>query len=83
MNDRPTSAAASLYPHLPHDDGRTAEWAKRAHTESVGAALYPQLKPPQPLAPNRYRGNESLAARADADPWFELRLAKMGLIRRR
>jgi hypothetical protein len=43
----PPSAAQSLYPHLPHDDGRIADWAKqRRERDDVAAALYHRPKPP-------------------------------------
>jgi hypothetical protein len=47
MTDRPKSAAASIYPNLPSDDGRQAQWAQQ-HRErnDVAAALYPRPKPP-------------------------------------
>ena len=81
MNDRPTSAAASLYPHLPHDQG---EPVKRQQPR-LAEALYPDLVPPKPQpAPNRGRAPEvGLAARADADPWFEYNLAMVGIVRKR
>jgi hypothetical protein len=46
MPDRSPSAAASLYPHLSHDDGRVADWATRQRDRGdVAAALYPRPKP--------------------------------------
>jgi hypothetical protein len=43
---REPSAAQSLYPHLPHDDGQPVQ---RQQPASVAAAMYPDLvpKPPQ------------------------------------
>jgi len=48
MPDRPPpSAAASLYPNLPHDDGRVADWTtRRRERDDVAAAMYPRPKPP-------------------------------------
>jgi hypothetical protein len=42
-----SSAAASLYPNLPHNDGRVADWTmQRRDRSDVAAALYPRPKPP-------------------------------------
>jgi hypothetical protein len=88
MTDRPRSAAASLYPNLPHDDGREAVWVKqqRGAGSDVAGAVYPHLRPPPPPkpAPNPYRGPEvSLAQQCDENPWLEQGLALCGLIRKR
>src|SRR6516162_6431316 len=49
MVDRPRSAAASLYPHLPHDDGRVANWAKqRRERNDIADAMWPGPPKPQP-----------------------------------
>jgi hypothetical protein len=39
----PKSAAQSIFPNLPSDKPVTPSWAGRERTESVGAALYPNL----------------------------------------
>ena len=53
MVDRPRSAAASLYPHLPHDDGRVANWAKqRRERNDIADAMWPG--PPKPQLKNIY-----------------------------
>jgi hypothetical protein len=44
MPDHPKSAAASIYPNLPHDDGRNAQWVEQQHRRQrndVASALYP------------------------------------------
>jgi hypothetical protein len=48
MPDRRPSAAQSLYPNLPSDDGRQAQWTqqRRDRSESVASAMYPRPKPP-------------------------------------
>lgn len=83
MPDRPPSSAAqALFGHLPHDDGRTADWAKREHTESVGAALFPSLVPkPKPPPASQRQTHEEEAWRdwSGVDPrWAQL----VGLVRR-
>jgi hypothetical protein len=47
MVDRPPpSAAQSLYPNLPSDDGRQAQWTQqRRERDDVAAAMYPRPKP--------------------------------------
>jgi hypothetical protein len=65
---------------LPHDQGEPVQ----RQQPRLAEALYPDLVPPKPTPVNRPREPEmSLAARADADPWFEYRLAMAGLIRKR
>jgi hypothetical protein len=39
MVDRPRSAAASLYPNLPHDDGRVADWTTQQQAAWAGVAM--------------------------------------------
>jgi hypothetical protein len=54
MAERPMSAAASLYPHLPHDAGQPPP---RGAQPTLANALYPSLapKPPQPQPAPRPR----------------------------
>jgi hypothetical protein len=56
MVDRPRSAAASIFPDLPSDDGRVAEWARqRRDRNDVAAALYPGRQPPRQRSPESER----------------------------
>ena len=86
MPQREPSAAQALYGHLPHDDGRMADWAtQRRARNDVAAAMFPSLVPKPKPEPERSHGTDtmSLAERADADPWLEYRLGLAGLKRRR
>jgi len=59
MTERPTSAAASIYPHLKVGTPEPVQRPQR--NESVAAALYPALapQPPQPQpAPKPIRSLE-------------------------
>jgi hypothetical protein len=50
MNDRPPSAAASIYPNLPSDKpARRARFAPSQREQPrLAEALYPSLVPPKP-----------------------------------
>jgi hypothetical protein len=50
------SAAAALWGHLPHDNGRVADWVKsdRQGKETIAQAIYPRPAPPKPN-PDRER----------------------------
>jgi hypothetical protein len=75
MVDRPRSAAASLYPNLPHDDGREADWtARRRDRSDVASALYPRPKPPLK--------NPYLEGMTQAE-WRDELMAMVGLRRKR
>jgi hypothetical protein len=48
MSDRPRSAAAALYPHLPHDKGIVQSQREQPR---LADALYPSLVPKPPIDP--------------------------------
>jgi hypothetical protein len=86
MVEHPRSAAASIYPNLPHDDGRQADWAmQRRERNDIASAMFPALVPSKPAPPNRHSASTdvSLAALCDENPWIEQGLAMAGLIRKR
>jgi hypothetical protein len=68
MTDRtPPTAAASLYPHLPHDQGEPVQ----RQQPSLADALYPSLvpKPPQPQpAPRPVRSKAWVSDWSGVDP---------------
>jgi hypothetical protein len=72
MAERPRSAASSIYPNLPHDDGRNAQWAtQRRDRTDVAAALYPDRTPkPQPSAPKPRMTREQIFDWSDVDPAY-------------
>jgi hypothetical protein len=80
-----TTAAGQIWSNLPSADPAPVQ----RQQPRLADALYPHLRPPQLASPaptNSYRAStdlRNLAARADADPWLEWRLAMSGLIRRR
>jgi hypothetical protein len=76
MTEQRPSAAAALYPNLPHDDGREADWTtrRRERSESVASAMYPR---PKPLPKNPYL--EPMTEQA----WREELWALAGLRRKR
>jgi hypothetical protein len=77
------AAAQSLYPHLP---SAAREPVGQREQPRLAEALYPSLAPKPKPELSRYRESadmRSLVERADAAFWVELKLAKMGLIRRR
>jgi hypothetical protein len=51
MTDRPPSAAAALYPHLPHDKGPVQPQRQQPQ---LAAALYPSLTPKPKLPEDAY-----------------------------
>jgi hypothetical protein len=54
MADHAKSAAASIFPNLPHDDGRQADWTRRDRSD-VASALYPEKQPPRQRSPESER----------------------------
>jgi hypothetical protein len=78
---RPTSAAQSVYPHLKTGTPPVVE--QRHAAASAADAMFGHLRPPRPAAPSTryYDSTVSLAALADQDPWVEYQLGLMGLRR--
>jgi len=86
MVERSTSAAASIWPNLNHDDGRISDWAmQRRERNDVASAMFPSLVPKPKPEPNRCRPSTdvSLAQLCDENPWLERGLAMAGLRRKR
>jgi hypothetical protein len=52
MTNPPTSAAASLYPHL--KSGTPEPVQQRPQSGSIADAVYAHLRPPPPKPPNPY-----------------------------
>jgi hypothetical protein len=51
MSESSRSAAQSIYPHLPHDQGEPPQ----RQQPRLAEALFPKLVPPKPAPPNPYR----------------------------